>query len=89
MKEKIPGPGHYEKRPQTATTACTTNMNNNGTGSSGKEDGLKEREHYLNEVEYFANEAPGVGEYNLGNRGKSGTKDHVGVLVYPNRKAFL
>ena len=37
------------------------------------------REHYLNEVEYFSHEVPGVGEYNVSTFGKN----HVGVVQYP------
>ncbi len=51
-KENLPGPATYFKRPATAVTKTTQPK-------------VGEREHYLNEVFYSANQAPGVGQYNL------------------------
>ena len=51
-KDKYPGPGFYDNRPQTADNKFNRNA-------------PEYRQHYLHEVEYLSSECPGVGEYNL------------------------
>lgn len=61
-KENLPGPAAYFLgRPQTAVTKRRKIVD-------------ETREHYLHEIEYLANEGPGVGTYNISSCGQCAAK---------------
>lgn len=71
-RAKSPGPATYFLRPKTATSTLGKNP-------------PEFKDHYLNEVEFLAAEAPGVGQYNL--EAFQNKNVHTPKFLIPNNKS--